>query len=75
MYSATRSRIFSSSSESGGTLTLSDRHGLSPKARQISATGGRSRAGVFLVLVPRAPATVWEVKRTKSGVIRHTSRI
>ena len=38
MYSATRSRIFSTSSGSGETLKLSWRQGFSPKARQISAT-------------------------------------
>jgi hypothetical protein len=38
MYRPTRSRIFSTSSGSGLTLKLSERQGLSPKARQISAT-------------------------------------
>jgi hypothetical protein len=38
MYKPTRSRIFSTSSGSGDTLKLSVRHGLSPKARQISDT-------------------------------------
>lgn len=30
--------------------------------------------GVFLILVARAPATVWEVKRTKSGVILNLAK-
>jgi hypothetical protein len=30
--------------------------------------------GVFLVLVARGPATVWEVKRTKSGVILNPAK-
>ena len=38
MYSPTRSRTFSTRSGSGETLKLSCRHGLSPKARQISST-------------------------------------
>src|SRR5215213_8386191 len=38
MYRPTRSRIFSTRSGSGDTLKLSCCHGLSPKARQISAT-------------------------------------
>jgi hypothetical protein len=30
--------------------------------------------GVFLILVARAPATVWKVSRTKSGVIRNLDK-
>src|SRR5664279_2169728 len=30
--------------------------------------------GVFLILVARAPATVWKVKRTKAGVIRNLDK-
>jgi len=30
--------------------------------------------GVFLILVARAPATVWKVTRTKSGVIRNLEK-
>jgi hypothetical protein len=38
-------------------------------AEQYLATHEISRSGVFLVLVAKAPATVWKVKRSASGVI------
>src|ERR1039458_7011432 len=32
------------------------------------------RTGVFLVLVARAPATVWKVSRSRAGVIHHLEK-
>lgn len=43
-------------------------------AEEYLATHEVSRVGVFLVLVAKAPATVWKVKRSASGVITNLEK-